>query len=225
MRILYNKKISLLVADMTGTILNDKKIFYNCIAQSLEKLDYSVDKREVLGWSGKSKNEILHNHISKFHSDLTDISPQVFTVSKLIDEAIDKAYFSKNSEVELFPDVSRTLERLNFYGMKIALTTCQSKSLQSKVVNKFGLYSKIDTFISKDDVRKGRPYPYMIYRAMEDNLISDVKKVAKVGDTKFDLIEGKNAGCRLNIGVATGVCSKRELNYYSKSIIDTFSEL
>ena len=40
----------------------------------------------------------------------------------------------------------------------------------------------------------------------------NVKYVAKVGDTKNDILEGKNAGCGINIGVLSGVGTKVDLS-------------
>ena len=225
MRLLQHRKIKLLVTDMTGTIVNDNGAFYKCIARALQKLDYVVDKNEIKTWHGKGMEEILYSHISKFHSNKTDISPCVLTASNIADYEIDKEYFSKGSELELFSDVTTTLERLRFQGIKIALTTGKSKILQSRIVDKVGLSSKIDTFVSKDDVRKSRPYPYMIFKAMEDNLITDVKKVASIGDTRLDILMGKSAGCRLVVGATTGISSKRDLSYESHFVIDNFCYL
>ena len=69
----------------------------------------------------------------------------------------------------------------------------------------------VDDFISSGDVSMGRPYPYMIHRIMERNNILSVKHVAKVGDTKNDVKEGKNAGCGITIGVQTGAGTMMDL--------------
>lgn len=49
----------------------------------------------------------------------------------------------------------------------------------------------------------GRPYPYMIFRNMEELNVSAVDKVIKVGDTISDIREGKNAGV-FTIGILEG---------------------
>ena len=68
----------------------------------------------------------------------------------------------------------------------------------------------IDDFISSDDVKMGRPAPYMIHRLMERHDIMDVKNVAKVGDTRNDVLEGKNAGCGITIAVQTGAGTTKD---------------
>ncbi len=46
---------------------------------------------------------------------------------------------------------------------------------------------------------------------MERNDILSVKYVAKVGDTRNDILEGKNAGCGITIGVQTGAGTTKDL--------------
>ena len=82
--------------------------------------------------------------------------------------------------------------------------------LKRKIINHFNMNDYVDDFISSGDVRMGRPYPYMIHRIMERNNIISVKHVAKVGDTRNDVLEGKNAGCGLTIAGQTGAGSTRD---------------
>jgi len=52
----------------------------------------------------------------------------------------------------------------------------------------------------------------MIHRLMERHNIMNAEYVAKVGDTRNDMLEGKNAGCGINIGVLTGVGNADDLS-------------
>ncbi|MBT2671309.1 hypothetical protein J7E95_10830 [Streptomyces sp. ISL-14] len=49
----------------------------------------------------------------------------------------------------------------------------------------------------------GRPYPYMIYRNMEELKLTASWKVVKVGDTISDMQEGVNAGV-WSVGIIVG---------------------
>ena len=62
---------------------------------------------------------------------------------------------------------------------------------------KLGLDTVVDGKVSSYDVREGRPAPYMIFKMMHDLDSSDVRRVAKVGDTVRDIQEGRNAGAFL----------------------------
>ena len=56
-----------------------------------------------------------------------------------------------------------------------------------------------DDYISSEQVKFGRPYPYMIYNLMERHRLSSI--VMKFGDTQNDILEGLNAHCVLSIDI------------------------
>ena len=62
----------------------------------------------------------------------------------------------------------------------------------------------IDVTVTSDEVKRGRPQPDMVFKAMQELGLKDAKRVAKVGDTPSDLEEGVNAGCGAVIGVTAG---------------------
>ena len=127
------------------------------------------------------------------------------------DVKLDDAYFGKQSRIALIdPELPNFFQRLRFNGVKIALNTGYERNFQQKIINHFNMNEYIDDFISSADVRMGRPFPYMIHRIMERNDIISVKHVAKVGDTKNDILEGKNAGCGITIAVQTGAGTTKD---------------
>jgi len=62
----------------------------------------------------------------------------------------------------------------------------------------------VDAVVCSDEVARGRPAPYMIFRAMEATGIVDVDRVLVAGDTVRDLEAGVGAGARAVVGVLTG---------------------
>ena len=84
----------------------------------------------------------------------------------------------------------------------------------------------IDDFIASEEVLRGRPYPYMIHHLMERSGILNVKEVAKIGDTKSDILEGINAGLSQNIGVLSGADPRELLEEAGASnILENIMEL
>ena len=65
--------------------------------------------------------------------------------------------------------------------------------------------------MTSDEVPRGRPFPDLVFRVMELTGVSDVKRVAKVGDTPSDLGEGTAAGCGWVIGVTEGTHTRAQL--------------
>ena len=68
-----------------------------------------------------------------------------------------------------------------------------------------------DLLVTASDVKQNRPHPDMILSAMSDLNITDPSEVIKVGDSAIDIMEGRNANCRLNIGITTGAQTREQL--------------
>jgi phosphoglycolate phosphatase-like HAD superfamily hydrolase len=80
--------------------------------------------------------------------------------------------------------------------------------------------------VTSDEVERGRPHPEMIRQLMKDVGVADPQRVAKVGDTSADLLEGKNAGCGLNIGVTQGSSTRQQLEQFPHDhLIGSVAEL
>ncbi len=103
------------------------------------------------------------------------------------------------------PFVLDTVSLLRKHGIKIGSTTGYTDEMMSIVVpaaEKNG-YSP-DAWFSPDSTgKKGRPYPYMIFKNLEALGVSSVHAAIKVGDTAADIREGKNAGM-ISVGVIEG---------------------
>jgi Predicted phosphatases len=84
----------------------------------------------------------------------------------------------------------------------------------------------IDASVTSDEVDRGRPHPDMIRRLMLKLDFTDPRRIAKVGDTPADLLEGKNAGCGLVIGVTQGSCARDQLERFPHDyLIGSVAEL
>ncbi|MDD3338848.1 MAG: phosphonoacetaldehyde hydrolase [Lachnospiraceae bacterium] len=103
------------------------------------------------------------------------------------------------------PYVLETVQALRERKIKIGSTTGYTDIMMDIVTKgaKSAGYAP-DCWFSPDAVRsKGRPYPYMIYKNMEQLQVPSVEEIVKVGDTISDILEGKNAGV-FTIGVLEG---------------------
>ena len=103
------------------------------------------------------------------------------------------------------PYVVETVNKLREMGLKIGSTTGYTDEMMALVVPKAAeLGYAPDCWFSPDSTnKKGRPYPYMIFRNMEKLELKDVSRVMKVGDTVADILEGKNAGM-VTVGILEG---------------------
>jgi phosphonatase-like hydrolase len=110
------------------------------------------------------------------------------------------------------PGASDTFALLRGREVKVALNTGFDRDITELLVGALGWnQGVVDAVVCGDDVPRGRPAPYLIFRCMERTGASSVQRVAVVGDTMLDLQAGHNAGARWNIGVLSGAHSREQL--------------
>lgn len=126
-----------------------------------------------------------------------------------VDEMYEKFETSLMKILDRFAEpkdhVVETVAKLREMGVKIGSTTGYTDRMMEIVTReaKKAGYEP-DCWFSPDSTGSvGRPYPYMVFRNMEELKVSAVRKVMKVGDTISDIKEGKNAGA-FTVGIVEG---------------------
>ena len=225
--ILLRKKIKLVVCDMAGTIVNEKGIIYKLIGETLNEMGCVTSKKDIERWYGRDKREVLYNELYKGFSPsgIKKLAPLVKESEILLLRKLEENYF-KDNNIELIDDKLLDLfENWRMKNMKVVLNTGYPGEFQKKIIEKMELSGHIDDYISSSEVSKGRPYPYMIYKLMERNNIINSKYVCKIGDTVNDMLEGKNAGCGLTIGVLSGAGRIDNLLNETNIVVDKITDL
>lgn len=109
------------------------------------------------------------------------------------------------SHCSVLPGVVDAIAKIREMGIAIGSTTGYSKEIMEVVMplaQEKGYQP--DCMICPDDVDGvGRPYPYMLWRNLEELSVSSISEVLKIGDTVADIQEGKNAGC-ISVGILEG---------------------
>jgi phosphonatase-like hydrolase len=170
-----------------------------------------VTVQEMGPWHGAQKIEVISHFVKdRSRTQETDLIPKVDNEFQRI---ASEAYFGpgKKNISLIHPNLLNYFDQLRANGVKVGLNTGYPRKIQDGLLDTLNFRPHIDAHVSAQDVALGRPSPYMVFRLMEKTLVQDVKKVAKVGDTVNDILEGKNAGCGLVIGVLSGADSKEEL--------------
>lgn len=200
----------LVVFDIAGTTLNDREDTVSAaFLQSIKEHGIDIGNNDIRWVMGYRKKEAIVMLL-----DAAGIEVQDETVQAIHDRFIDilnKHY--NETAIQEFPGILDLFRSLNQAGVKVALDTGFSSSTTSVIVAKLGWLNPglVNATISSDQVLQGRPHPDMIQSLMDHFGIKDSKDVVKVGDTPSDLMEGKNAGCGLTIGVTYGTHSHEEL--------------
>jgi phosphonatase-like hydrolase len=139
---------------------------------------------------------------------------RVITLSEQIFDTFRRVLVKKYTDrgIGVVPGAVDTFAWLHDKGIKVALNTGFDRAITEIILESLGWQKHtFDAVVCGEDVPRGRPAPYMIFRAMEAATVISVHRVACVGDTALDLQAGWNAAVHWNIGVLSGAHGREQL--------------
>lgn len=198
-------KIELLVFDLAGTTVDDSiegiPLVAVAMKETFSKHGYDIDVEVVNKYRGMEKREAIQNILNEPHKqNNTSPNVDVEVIFKDFKYFLNKHLSSIKNEIPGTTDVFRKLKSA---GMKIAVGSGFPHSVVEAIASTLQWTELVDYLSSAEKAGHGRPHPAMILSAMKFFNISDPRAVIKVGDTKIDVQEGKNAGC-WTVSVLTG---------------------
>jgi phosphonatase-like hydrolase len=189
--------IDLAVIDVAGTTIEEGGTVYRVLAETVRAAGGDPSAAEIEAWMGASKREAIQALLAEPDDTVVDAAFADFR------SRLHQAY--RDQPPTPFAGVTEVIARLRAAGVKVALTTGFDRETTSSLIGSVGWASGVlDAVICIDDVPAGRPYPYMIFRAMEATGVADVRRVLVAGDTVRDIEAGRNAGAGIVVAVTTG---------------------
>lgn len=214
----YTGRIKLVIVDTAGTICDgpaDLRHIYPsddglgaksatiAFDETLRKHGLTADWATIR----KPKGLFKRDHLKALLAD-SSINEQF---KKLYDrdwteEDVDKIFadfavilddvITKPELAEPIPGTKEAIDEWRAAGVLIGSTTGYTAAAAQKInaylKQQYGLYADYPTW--PEQVRAGRPYPWMIFKIMSEANVYPPAAVVKIGDTKFDMVEGVNAG-------------------------------
>ena len=205
------RKIEAVIFDWAGTTVD-----FGCFApvqafiSAFEEFGITPTVEEVRKPMGMLKRDHIKTmmNMERIHQEWKRIHGRDFT-----EKDVDQVYeVSERSILKILdgyaapkPYVLESVKRLREMGIKIGSTTGYTDEMMAIVVPKAKeLGYAPDCWFSPNSVENmGRPYPYMIFKNLQELRVSSVKNVWKVGDTVSDIKEGIAAGV-ITVGVIEG---------------------
>lgn len=220
------RKIEAVIFDWAGTTVD-----FGCFApvqafiSAFEEFGITPTVEEVRKPMGMLKRDHIKTmmNMDRIHEEWIRVQGSDFT-----EEDVDRVYEASEKSIlkilenfaEPKPYVLGAIKALREKGIKIGSTTGYTDEMMAVVVPKAkeNGYSP-DCWVSPNSVSNiGRPYPYMIFKNLQELKVSSVKNVVKVGDTVSDIKEGLAAGV-VTVGVIEGssVMALNEAQYQALS--------
>lgn len=229
--------INLVVFDMAGTTVRDKREVETCFAEACKDTGLDVSEERILALQGYAKRdvfELLWREKLKSSHDLEDYVNLSYNTFR---EILENHY--QNSEILPTEHCLETFDILKRNDIKIALSTGFYRKVTNIILEKLGWLNglnedfvkeggrtPIDISVTPSEVVGGRPKPFMIERAIDFLNISDASKVVKIGDTPVDLEEGYNAKVLKSLAVTNGSHSYKQLSAYKNDgLLNSLADL
>jgi len=195
---------------MAGTTVNEGNVVYKTLQKSINEngFNFSLDQVMEQG-AGREKMQAVRSILDAYahieDNELTDRIYRHFIIH------LTEAY--KNLPVLPQPGAIDLFQILKQENILVVLNTGYNRETAQNLLEKLGWRRGIefDELITASDVKANRPDPDMIWLAMKKFGIENAGEVIKVGDSIIDIEEGRNAGCRLNIGITTGAHNFKQL--------------
>lgn len=224
-------RIALAAFDMAGTTVDEHGDVYRALRDCVEETGATVSDEDLQTWMGADKTEAIRALlVAGTGADAQRVDDaQVSACFDRFRELLAESYRA-NPPVAL-PGIPAALAELRAGGVAVALTTGFSRDVAQSVLDALGWTVRphdgdtagadsadsagsapalldpaftVDALVCADEVAAGRPYPYMIHRAMERTGVADVRSVLVAGDTALDTAAGRASGAAHVVGVLTG---------------------
>lgn len=197
------------LADTTDAILNSSR---SVIAKmSLPQVSDDTIKKHI----GLPLTEMFHD----IYKALDD--SEVMHICELYRQALDSEYYRI---IKPFPGVSESLAWMKERELRLGIVT--SRHLKSTVFlsEMLGIKDYFDTMVGVDIVKNPKPAPDTVQVCLERFRIEPSEALV-VGDTRFDLQMGHNAGCKV-CGVTYGNHTREMLEMEKPEyLVDDLREL
>lgn len=199
--------IRLVVFDVAGTIIEDHGEVVSAFRAALQKGGIEAEEGQLREWKGASKREVIRRFVEQQAGGGADLEAE-----RIYGEfrGILESHYRRHG-VTPIAGAQAVFDWLRQRGICLATTTGFYRQVNDLILQKAGWEKTFDANICSDDVPRGRPAPYMIFRAMEATGVADVAQVINVGDTPLDLQAASNAGVRGAVAVLTGAHAAERL--------------
>lgn len=197
---MVNKSYKYILFDWDGCLAKTLNIWFNSSKDLLTKNSIKfVDDQITKGfgdWEFAKKLGVSDN--DAFNKELVSVVNE------------------KLKSVELYDGVTKILKNLVTRNKKLALVTTGIKECVIPALQKYDLFNLFDFVLTAENVKKHKPDPEVVYKAME-LLGADRDETLIIGDGPKDIAAGKAAGI-----TTVSFYPKDNERYYSESDIKSY---
>ena len=186
--------------DLDGTINDSGPGILNSVRYSLEKLGFPVPEEETL------RRFVGPSLVYSFKTYCRLNEEQ----ARKAVEAYRECYLDGECyNLQIYEGIEELLSDLKAAGIRCAVVTSKPQRATERILDHFDMTKYFDTVAGPDPDDPSNRKSVLIGRAL-DQLGLSPRDVIMVGDSRFDIIGAKEAGCA-SIGVTYGYGTREEL--------------
>jgi phosphonatase-like hydrolase len=212
--------IRLVVSDMAGTTVRDGGEVAIAFAAALADHGVEVSAEQINAVRGAAKREAIATLVApNYGRDATRVEAVYASFKSHLQRVFTR-------DVQPVAGAVETFAWLRQCGIKLALNPGFDRDITDILIDALQWRGAANAVICGDDVKSGRPAPYMIFHAMEAAGVTSVHQVLNVGDTVSDLQAAANGGVALSVGVLSGAHSRAQLEREPHAVLlDSIADL
>jgi len=179
--------IKAIVFDMDGVLIDSEPAYHRADEKLFAELGIPFGAREIAAMTG-ANNLVIAGLIVDWHPHL---APRRDELAVLYENAIFQGLCAEVTE--LFPGAMQWVVRAKEMGLKVGIGSSSSNRMVFHVADTFGLKPLMDTIVTGEMIKLGKPNPDIYLRACKDLGLPPEVCVA-VEDSPNGLKAGRAAG-------------------------------
>lgn len=188
-----NKKISLVIFDLDGTLVDSIPDLAWCANYTLKQLDMApLEEARFRDFLGNG----IYVFVKRFLTNELDGAPE----TALYDKALPifwETYRNNSTKLsQLYPGVSDVLQSLQNSGYTLACVTNKSEDFTDGLLKHLDIYDYFEQVVSGDTLAKKKPDPMQLLHVAKTQGKS-IDECLMVGDSRHDITAARNAGMRV----------------------------
>ena len=194
------RKVKAVLFDLDGTINDSGPGIMNSVRYALDQMGFPSLKEETL------RRFVGPSLVYSFKTFSGMEEEQAWKAVEVYRECY---HAGECYNLNIYDGMKELLEELNRAGIRCAVVTSKPQDMSEQILEHFDMTKYFELVAGPDPDDPSNQKSVLIARALRGLNLS-AEDVVMVGDTRFDIIGAKEAGCR-SIGVTYGYGTKEEL--------------
>ncbi|MCK5111204.1 MAG: HAD family hydrolase [Arcobacteraceae bacterium] len=194
--------------DLDGTLIDSTDAIVGCFYHSFKELNF-----EFNGDDEDIKNEIGYP-LDVMYANLgvrENLVWDFVTSYKKEYRKISKA------QTTLLPNAIESIKLASTFA-RLAIVTTKTTAYTIPLLEHLGVMHHFETIIGRQEVQNPKPHPEPVLKCLVNMKLKPHKNIFIIGDTKLDIIAGKEAGIS-GVAVLCGYGKKDDLLKYTDNIV------